>query len=93
MAKRSVDKTAVEIRSLLADNKLVIGAERTLKMLRLGRLRQVYLSANCADSTKEDIMHYSKLGGVKVKELAYPGSELGVVCKKPYSISVLGVLK
>ncbi|MBD3304042.1 50S ribosomal protein L30 [Candidatus Woesearchaeota archaeon] len=93
MAKRSVDKTAVEIRSLLADNKLVIGSERTLKMLRLGRLKQVYLSANCADATKSEVLHYSKLGKVKVKELAYPGSELGVVCKKPYSISVIGALK
>lgn len=93
MAKRSVDKTAVEIRGLLAENKLVIGTERTLKMLRLGKLKQVYLSANCADAAKEDIMHYSDLGKVKVKELPYPGSELGVVCKKPYSISVIGVLK
>lgn len=93
MAKKRVDKTAVEIRGLLADNKLVIGTERTLKLLRLGKLKQVYLSANCADSTKEDIAHYSKLSGTKMKELVYPGSELGVVCKKPYSISVLGVLK
>jgi len=93
MAKRKVDKTAVEIRGLLADNKLIIGTERALKLLRLGKLKQVYLSVNCADSTKEDIAHYSKLSGTKVKELAYPGSELGVICKKSYSISVLGVLK
>jgi len=93
MAKRRVDKTAVEIRGLLADNKLVIGTERTLKLLRLGKIKQIYLSVNCADSTKEDIAHYSKLSGTKVKELAYPGSELGVICKKSYSISVLGVLK
>ena len=93
MAKRRIDKTAVEIRGLLADNKLVIGTERTLKLLRLGKIKQIYLSVNCADSTKEDIAHYSKLGGAKVKELAYPGSELGVICKKSYSISVLGVLK
>ncbi|MBW3004823.1 ribosomal L7Ae/L30e/S12e/Gadd45 family protein [Candidatus Woesearchaeota archaeon] len=93
MAKRSVDKTAVEIRGLLAENKLVIGTERTLKLLRLGKLKQVYVSANCADSTKEDVLHYSKLSKVKVKELRRPSSELGVVCKKPYSISVLGVLK
>ncbi|MBW3002816.1 ribosomal L7Ae/L30e/S12e/Gadd45 family protein [Candidatus Woesearchaeota archaeon] len=93
MAKRRIDKTAVEIRGLLADNKLIIGTERTLKLLRLGKLKQVFLSANCADSTKEDILHYSNIAGVKVKDLAYPGSELGVVCKKPYSISVIGVLK
>lgn len=93
MAKKRIDKLAVEIRALLADNKLVIGTEQTLKLLKLGRIKQVYVSANCADSTKKNIAHYSKLVGVQVKELNYPGSELGTVCKKPYSISVLGVLK
>ena len=93
MAKKRIDKTAVEIRALLADNKLVIGTERTLKLLRLGKIKQIYISANCADSTKENITHYSKLAGVQVNELNYPSSELGTVCKKPYSISVLGVLK
>jgi len=93
MAKKRIDKTAVEIRALLADKKLVIGTERTMKLLRLGKLKMIYLSANCADSTKDNIMHFSKLTKTKVKELAYPGNELGVVCKKPFSISVLGVLK
>ena len=93
MAKKRIDKTAVEIRGLLADKKLVIGTERTMKLLRLGKLKRVYLSVNCADNTKEDILHFSKLTKTDVKELAYPGNELGVVCKKPFSISVLGVLK
>jgi large subunit ribosomal protein L30e len=93
MAKKKIDQTAVEIRALLADNKLIIGTERTLKLLKQGKLKQVFLAANCADSTKEDILHYSKLTKTTVKELAYPSEELGVVCKKLHSISVLGVLK
>ena len=93
MAKKRIDKTAVEIRTLLADNKLVIGTDRTMKLLRLGKLKRIYLSANCADATKEDILHFSRLTKTDVKELAYPSNEMGVVCKKPFSISVLGVLK
>lgn len=93
MAKKKIDKTAVEIRALMADKKLVLGSERTLKLLRLGKLKQVFLSANCADSTKENVRQYSKLGDVKVRQLHYPSSELGVICKKPFSISVIGVLK
>ena len=93
MAKKRVDKTAVEIRALLADKKLVIGTERALKMLKQGKLKQVLLSNNCAEKTKEDIMRYSKLTDTAVKELNYPSEELGVICKKLYSISVLGVLK
>ena len=93
MAKRKIDKTAVEIRALLADKKLVIGTERTLKLLRQGKLKQVFLAANCADRTKEDIKHFSRLTKTTVKELVYPSEDLGVVCKKLHSISVMGVLK
>ena len=93
MAKKRIDKTAVEIRALLTDKKLVIGTERTMKLLKLGKLKMVYLSANCADGTKEDILHFGNLTKTEIKELAYPGDDLGVVCKKPFSISVLGVLK
>ena len=93
MAKKRIDQTAVKIRALMADDKLIIGTERTLKLIKIGKLKQVFLSSNCSDKTKEDIMHYSKQTNTEVKELVYPNEELGVVCKKLYSISVIGVLK
>ncbi|MBW2972946.1 ribosomal L7Ae/L30e/S12e/Gadd45 family protein [Candidatus Woesearchaeota archaeon] len=93
MAKKRVDKTAAEIRALFADKKLIIGTERTLKMLKQGKLKQVLLAKNCAEKTKKDVMRYSKMTDTAVRELNYPSEELGVICKKLYSISVLGVLK
>jgi len=93
MAKKRIDQTAMKIRALLVEDKLILGTERTLKLLKLGKLKQVLLSSNCAEQTKEDIIKYSKQTDTEVKELQYPGEELGVVCKKMYSISVIGVLK
>jgi len=90
MAKEKVvDKNIEKIRALLKDGKLIIGTEKTIKMLRHNKLVKIFLSANCRDVA--DIMHYSELNKTEVVKLKYPNTELGVICKKPFSVSVLGV--
>lgn len=93
MAKKKIEKIAVEFRKLIAEKKLIIGSDRTIKHLKQGKLKQVYLAANCGEKTKADIMQFGKLAKIDVKELPNSSSELGIFCKKPFSISVIGVLK
>ena len=83
----------LDIRKLLADKRLVIGTEQTLKFVKLGKLAKVYLSSNCPPALKADLQKYCGLNGIECQELAVPNEELGVWCKKPFAISVLGVLK
>jgi len=93
MAKEKVDKTIKEIRALIESKKAVVGTQETIKNLKLGKVAKVYLTANCPDKLKEDVNYYSKLSKAEVVQLNYPNDELGVVCKKPFSISMLSVLK
>jgi large subunit ribosomal protein L30e len=93
MAKKEVKDKIVEIKKLLGKKGLIIGTERTLKNLKQGRLNRVYLASNCSEKVKDEIMHLSKIARVSVVELEYPNDELGVICKRPYSISVLSVAK
>ena len=94
MAKKEItDNDLVEIKKLLKTKKLVIGTEITIKRLKAGKLAQVFVSSNCPDKIKKDIEYYSKLGGTNVVKLKISNDELGIVCKKPFSISVLGVIK
>jgi len=93
MAKETVDKTIAEIKKLLKDKKLIIGTERTIKNLKLGRISKVYVSSNCPENVNDDISYYSKLANAAVLKLSYPNDELGVICKKPFSISVLSILR
>jgi large subunit ribosomal protein L30e len=93
MAKRKTEQIIVDLRKLLADNKLIIGADRALKQLKQGKLGKVYFAGNCAPKVKETFERYCSLSKVECEALNYPGEELGVVCKKPFSISVIGVLK
>ena len=82
-----------EIKKALKEEKTIIGAEKTIKNLRLGKLDTIYLALNCSESVKKEINHYSKMSDTKVVQLKLPNDELGTLCKKPFSISVLGVVK
>ena len=82
-----------DIKKELKEKKILIGTDRVVKNLVTGKLDKIYLSSNCSDDVKKEIKHYSKLNNTKVIQLKLPNDELGAVCKKPFSISVLGVLK
>ena len=82
-----------EIKKLLKTDKLVIGTEETLKRLKTTKLENVYIAKNCPADVKADITHYTELAGVKLILLDIPNDELGDLCKKSFSISVIGVLK
>ncbi len=85
--------TATEIRKLLAEKRLVLGTERAMKLVRQGTLAKIYLSSNCPPKLKEDFNRYCAMNGIECQDLGVPNEELGVWCKKPFAISVIGVLK
>ncbi|MFC1728674.1 ribosomal L7Ae/L30e/S12e/Gadd45 family protein [Nanoarchaeota archaeon] len=82
-----------DLKELIGDKKLLIGSETTLKNLKKSAVKKIFLSANCAKNVKEEIEEYSKMFGAEVEVLKVKNDELGVACKKPFSISVLSLLK
>lgn len=90
MAKKVAEIDA-ELRKLLASDKLVLGTDETVKLLRQGKLQKVFFASNCSQSTKADLAQYCKLGEVECVELAKNNEEIGMICKKPFAISVVGV--
>ncbi len=78
-----------EIRKLLGTDKLVIGTDRVVKLLRAGDLKQVLVASNCKTEVREDVEHLA--GDAEVVALDVTNEELGVFCKKPFNIQVLGI--
>jgi large subunit ribosomal protein L30e len=89
--KKSI--TSTEIKNLIKSRSIIIGTERTIKGLKLGKIDKVLLSSNCSGRVIDNITHYAALSKVETIKVGYPNEELGVICKKPFSISVLSVLK
>jgi len=82
-----------DIRKLLTTKKLVIGEDEVLKHARKGTLVKVYHASNANKATIVDLQKYGKLSNFEVLDTKVPNDDLGTVCKKPYSISTIGILK
>lgn len=80
-----------EIKKALKEKKAVIGTKKVMKKLRSGQLSAVYITSNCPEKTKKDIEYYAGLSNTKTVQLKRANDELGVLCKKPFSISILGI--
>jgi len=78
-----------DIKKILVDKSLVIGSKRTLKKLKVGKIKMVFLAKNTAEKIKKDILNCAK--NVEVNELEITNEELGMLCKKPYKISVVSI--
>ncbi len=85
--------TSAEIKKIVKAGNVIIGTEKSIKSLKLGRIQKVLLSSNCPANVEKDINYYSELNGSEVQKLDFPNDELGIICKKPFSISVLAVVK
>lgn len=82
-----------EIRALLGSDKLLLGTQRTMKALRQGKLAKIYLASNVDKKTLEDVEHYQGISEFDVEKLKETNEELGTICKKGFSVSVIGVMK
>jgi len=91
LRKKSI--TSTEIKKLIKAKNIVIGTERTIKNLKLGKVEKVIISSNCSEKVLNDLNYYAGLSKAETIKISYPNDELGVICKKPYSISVLSILK
>jgi len=80
-----------DIKERIAKNTVTIGTDSTLKGLRQGKLDTVVITQNCPEDiiTLIETLHAE----TKIVKIDQKNDELGIICKKPFSISVLGFLK
>ena len=58
---------------------------------KMNELKKVYVSSNCPEDVLSDLEHYAKIHGVELVKLKENNEELGIICKKPFPISVLSL--
>ncbi len=82
-----------ELRKHVQSAKFVIGTAEVIKLLKHNKLAKIFVAANSLASVKDDLKHYGTMSDCEIVELQIPNDELGVLCKKPFSIAVVGVLR
>ncbi len=76
----------LKLKKALKEQKIIFGTKRTLKNLKLGYTKAVFIASNCQEEIKKEIKSYKN---IDIIELKIPNTEIAMICKKPYPISVL----
>lgn len=81
-----------EIKRAVESGKVVLGTDRSLKLLRAGKVKMVIVASNCPARVRKEVEYLSKLFDIPL--LRYPGTsvELGTAVGRPFSVNVCSVL-
>jgi large subunit ribosomal protein L30e len=77
------------IKDALKENKAILGYRESIKFLKLNKPKLVIIAENLPDERKKEIEHLCKISKVKLKIFKGSSKELGIICGKPFSVSVL----
>mmetsp|Transcript_934 Transcript_934/g.2198 ORF Transcript_934/g.2198 Transcript_934/m.2198 type:complete len:116 (+) Transcript_934:2505-2852(+) len=90
--KRSAENTNSKLALVIKSGRVALGYKQTLKALRTGKAKLVFISNNCPPLRKSEVEYYSMLS--KVDAWLYSGSnnELGTACGRFHTVSVLAIL-
>ncbi len=81
------------LKKALKDDTLIIGSDETLKLLKKGKVKEVFVSSNCQEDAMNSLEKYCEIGKCKLEKLKENSKELGAICKKPFSINMCCIKK
>ncbi len=79
----------VDIKKIIKEKKVNIGTEKTLKLIKNKKIKNIVISSNCPSNVKRDLKYYAKAYDLQIYEVKENNEELGALFKKPFNISVL----
>ncbi|MBE6486198.1 MAG: 50S ribosomal protein L30e [Methanosphaera stadtmanae] len=79
------------IRVAVDTGKVILGSNKSIQAIKLGNGELVVMAANAPKNLKEDVEVYSKLSEMPVYVFDGSSVDLGSICGKPFTVSVLVV--
>lgn len=81
------------LRKSLQNEKVRVGQNTVLKILKQGKASVVFLAKNCTPELRDRVLRYANISGIKVVELDATAEDIGSICKKQFSINILATEK
>ncbi|MCW1296489.1 MAG: ribosomal L7Ae/L30e/S12e/Gadd45 family protein [Candidatus Parvarchaeota archaeon] len=82
-----------EIKKALESKELIIGKEKSMEALKKGIVKKIIFANNCMQNVKDEIIDLARINNCEFEEFNGTNMELGILCKKPFSISVIAIIK
>ncbi len=79
------------IQEKVKKKEVVFGYNQVIKLLKTGHTKMIVMAKNIPKEKKETILHNAKLSKVEVKEFDNDNVNLGLICGKPFSVSVIAI--
>lgn len=80
---------ADEIRSAINSSKAIIGYRESIKFIKSNTPKSIVIANNIPDSVRKEIEEVARPSSVKVEVFDGDSVNLGVLCGKPFPISVI----
>lgn len=80
-----------DIQAAIKSGRAIIGYRESIKILKSGKTKSVIVAKNIPDNMKKEIEHNAKVSGVQMEIFEGTSKDLGVVCGKPFSVTVLSI--
>jgi len=79
------------ITTVVRTGKVSFGVESALQSAKTGKARIIVMSANCPQTTRQDIEYYCKLSNVPLVNYNGSSLDLAAACGKPFAVSALSI--
>nr|XP_037861734.1 60S ribosomal protein L30-like [Chlorocebus sabaeus] len=90
--KKSLESSNSRLQLVLKRGKDALGYERTLKMIRQGKVKLVILANNCPPLKKSEIEYYTILAKIGVHHYSSNNIELATGFEKYYRVCTLAII-
>jgi len=79
------------IKKAREEKKLVIGFNEVMRGIKDSSVKQIFVAENCPADKVESVSNEATIAEIPVKVYAGSNLDLGVICRRPHAVIVLGI--
>jgi len=79
------------IKTKVKEKKVILGYRIVIKFIKTGHPELIVFANNIPEEKRRMIEHNAKIAKIEIKEYPNDGVNLGLVCGKPFPVSVLAI--
>ena len=90
--KQQTESVNSKLALVMKSGKAVLGYKQTLKALRKGTLKAIFVAHNTPSIVKAEVNYYSVLSATPIYHYLGNNIDFGSACGKYHRVSILGIL-
>lgn len=81
-----------EIRLAVDSGETAIGVRDVIRSIRSDRAKLIIIASKNKEANRTNVEHIAKVSGIRTYEYGGTPADLGTLCGKPFSVSMLSII-